>query len=344
MSDQLDDTNFSSQTEKEMFEAIKILQGFDPSLAKEVSKQINNSPIFIFGMGSSLLFPGSNAKRRSFQLIPERRVEVSCPDLVLIDNMPQDSFVIIVSNSGETYEILQAVERLQKRNIQVFGITSKENSTLAKSCQRGIYKLQGEFEKGVAATKSVVDQALFLDALIHYLAQDKEFPLGIGGELTDKLAQQMKKNFYYKISKIILDAASIADTYYWIGASTGLENELKLKSIEIVRKRAIYESHTQFLHGHGETVCPKDLIIIVGYDDYIEQDKKKFTKLTKELSASILTIETQNDGHQHLNAEVIPDYENYSRLVAGWNFLRKVAHKLEIDIDNPRVAKKCRLE
>lgn len=327
------------ETEKEMGQGVDILLNFDDKKAKEIAGSLKSGPIYILGMGSSLLFPAKNAKRRAFKFLPEIKFEIGYPNNFIDSYFPTNSSVFLSSNSGGTVEILEMAEKLKKRNIKTLAVTTGKKKDLLEICD-DVYILQGgaeKFEKGVAATKSIIDQALFYDSVIHHIAE-KEFPLGKDGRLSEKVAAQMKRNFDREIAKNILYPALKAETYYWVDHDTGVGEELALKSCEIAGKRGIYESGTQILHGRGEVINPNDLVFVINPSSYNYKDQKEFRENLR--GARVMTLE--NSEFQNLSVETTQDYESYSQLTSAWNFLRKVGKALGRNIDKPEVAQKFR--
>lgn len=333
------------ETEKEMEQGIEVLLNFDDTKTKEIANLLKKPenlerPIYILGMGSSLLFPAKNAKKRASKLLPERKVEIGYPNNFSVSDFPSNAYIFLSSNSGRTKEILEISDGLKKININIFAVTQNEDSHLAKICNDAYILQEGskKFEKGVAATKSIIDQALFYDAVIHYTA-GKEFPLGKNGRLTEKVADQMKRNFEREIPNKILYPGLSAKTFYWIDHDTGVGEELALKSCEIAGKMGIYESGTQILHGRGEVISPNDLVFVINPNSYTEKDKSDFRE--KLVGARAISLENNND-FENLLAETTENYESYSQLPAAWNFLRKVGRALGRDIDKPKHAEKYR--
>lgn len=329
------------ETEKEMEQGIEVLLNFDDTKAKEVANSLkNSSPIYILGMGSSLLFPAKNAKRRAFKILPERRVEIGYPNNFSVSDFPESANVFLTSNSGRTKEILDVTDNLKERKINIFAVTQNENSSLAEICNNRyiFYGGSKNFEKGVAATKSIIEQALFYDAVIHAVA-NQEFPLGKNGSLTEKVAGQMKRNFEREIPNKILYPALSAETFYWIDHDTGVGEELALKSCEIAGKIGIYEAGTQILHGRGEVIKSSDLVFVINPNSYTDKDKSDFRE--KLVGARVIALEN-NSSFENLQAETTENYESYSQLPAAWNFLRNVGRGLGRNIDNPKIAQKVR--
>ena len=83
-----------------------------------------------------------------------------------------DSVVVAVSQSGETYDTLQAVEHARMRAATVLGVTNTVYSTLSRRARAYISQQSGP-EIGVAATKTFTSQLMVLSQLALRLARTK---------------------------------------------------------------------------------------------------------------------------------------------------------------------------
>ncbi len=331
-------------TEKEMYIAREVVEKFDDAIAKDVAAKIGKRPVFITGMGSSLLFPAKNAKRRAQLLLPEHRVEIDFPPNYNPETLPQDAYVFLSSNSGNTVEIVDMADALTARHIEFFGVTTNTDSKLGQRCsQNNLYLLHQPFEKGVAATKSIIEQALFYDAVIHYLA-GAEFPLRSGTDTNKRVAEKMRQNFTADLSASLIVAGAEAGTYYWNDHNTGAAEELALKSCEIAGKRGVYESGTQILHGRGEVIRPDDLVFVLSPQSYKQKDLSAMVSLAEKTGSVLVSVGGSANGFQTLPAEVEQGLELYCLIPACWNFLRCTGRAMGRDIDHPNVAQKARVE
>ena len=156
------------ETEKEMFEAGGIIKKFDLDVMKRIAKEIGLRKIIFTGMGSSVLFPAKQAKSRAFGLNIKNSVEAYFASDLLSYNDFSDAYVILCSNSGMTKETVLLQKHIKKRGAKYLAVTAVPDSVLARRCKNRII-MQCGFEKGVAATKSVVEQGLIFDSLIFNL-------------------------------------------------------------------------------------------------------------------------------------------------------------------------------
>jgi len=83
-----------------------------------------------------------------------------------------DSVVVAVSQSGETYDTLQAIEHARMRAATFLGVTNTVFSTLSRRARAYISQQSGP-EIGVAATKTFTSQLMVLSQLALRLARTK---------------------------------------------------------------------------------------------------------------------------------------------------------------------------
>jgi glucosamine--fructose-6-phosphate aminotransferase (isomerizing) len=83
-----------------------------------------------------------------------------------------DSIVLAVSQSGETYDTLKAIDHARMRAATVLGITNTVGSTLTRVSRAYIIQQSGP-EIGVAATKTFTSQVLVLAQLALRLAKQR---------------------------------------------------------------------------------------------------------------------------------------------------------------------------
>ena len=95
-------------------------------------------------------------------------------DLGMIE---KEDIVILISNSGETNEVISMIPSLNKIGCQKIAITSKEASTLAKACDSAlIYQYEKEVDHlGLAPTTSAMLTLAIGDALATTVSKMKDF-------------------------------------------------------------------------------------------------------------------------------------------------------------------------
>lgn len=327
-----------SNTEKEMLEGGEICRNFDFEITKKLAQKIGTKKIIFSGNGSSFIFPAKNAKYQSQKYSLTNKVEaILAPDLFQYQDF-SDTYVFLASNSGQTKEIMLLLELLQKRGADCVAVTARLDSELAKKCEEKII-LGGVFEKGVAATKSVIEQALINESIILHLAfnQGKIINLKNIKNGLNKAGDIIVQNANLPIEKLLIEKLSISQNLFMIGMDTGVAEEITLKAYEIAKKIAVYSPATQILHGSAEAVDNAGVIIFEPekYTEYIN-DFQNFSKKTNSLILGI-------GGNSQLGGLKIGTNEyfnNYCLLAGGWALLRNIANYLRIDIDHPKKIQK----
>lgn len=110
----------------------------------------------------------------------------------------QEDVVILVSNSGETEEVLSLLPSLEKIGAVLIAITSNKNSTLAQRCDTALtYKYEREADHlGLAPTTSTTLALVIGDALAVVLCKLRNFTkedfhlYHPGGSLGQQLAKK----------------------------------------------------------------------------------------------------------------------------------------------------------
>jgi glucosamine--fructose-6-phosphate aminotransferase (isomerizing) len=316
---------------REMMETPGIISSFKPKVSEKFVRSFRSKKgLFLTGEGSSRLFP---AKRAIFS---QMKKDFLMP--VLTEGCTQsleyrlnDFVVFAASNSGQTKEVIRLVMALKKKKHgAVFGLTANKNTKLQEFAHDSHVLSCGK-ENAVAATKSVVEQALFYDSLLRNLRGEKMTGL-------KKAAAQVEEVLTAKIDRKITDMISRSDVIYFAGRDNGVAAELALKTNEITRKRSAFYEGTFALHGIEEVMNKNEVLIWVDPFDY---DQDKFMEcIVKGVGVNVIAIST----HQTIFPTiVIPDggqYAEYVQLAAGWNILVETGISLKIDLDHPKRARK----
>src|SRR3989338_6384445 len=326
------------ETEKEMLESADVIKKFDFGITKNLAKEIGSKRVIFTGMGSSVLFPAKQAKNRAFELNIRNRVEeffaselLSCKDF-------SDTFVMLCSNSGMTKETILLQEHIKKMGAKHTAITAVPDSVLAKRCKNKII-MQCGFEKGIAATKSVIEQGLILDSLIFNLAKNQGRKIELE-KINKSLASASKNilsNIDAKVPKNMLDALADSHFIYFAGRTTGVADEITLKAHEITRKSAFFYPDTHIVHGIEESIESNPMVLF-------EPSKFKkfigdFRGFSKRANCKLFGIDdVEIIGGVKIKST--PYFEDYCLLAGGWGMLRSIAGKLNLNIDKPKKALK----
>jgi glucosamine--fructose-6-phosphate aminotransferase (isomerizing) len=318
---------------KEMMEAPEIIRNFDRGQAHETSRDIAGAgKLFMTGEGSSRIFPAKNAMALAMRhgLDLEIRTDGSRQaheyDL-------RDYSVFGASNSGRTKEIISLFSRLKDwGHSKRYGLTANEGTKLEELSNK-CYILSCGKEDAVAATKSVVEQALFYQALLGGIAKDR-IPRGD----LDAVAGMAVQVLEAKLDADIVRAIADANVIYFAGRNDGVAEELTLKTNEITRKKSAFLEGTYAVHGVEEVMDPEDVVVVV---DPFPAEVDKFKEvLVDGVGLKVFAISTEETIFPTIQIPGVPDYDTYLQLLAGWNVLVEVGVANGINLDKPERARK----
>jgi glutamine---fructose-6-phosphate transaminase (isomerizing) len=319
---------------REMFETGDIIKNFDSSVALPfVAGALNSRAMLLTGEGSSRIFP---AKHAIYQAM-----KTGLPVSVLTEGSTQameydlrDYAVFAASNSGRTGEVLRLVTRLKERgNSTLFGLTATSGSLLSQTVA-STHLLSCGPENAVAATKSVVEQALFYDSLIRLMA-------GKPRPETGKLAPAFISVLEQESDRSVTEMMTKAGKIWFAGRNNGVAEELALKTNEITRKESGFLEGTFAVHGIEEVMNQGELLVWV--DPFPHEEKKFRETLIEGAGINIIAIASEATTFPTL---LIPDttadsgFECYLQLAAGWRLLVEAAVALGVDPDKPVRARK----
>jgi glucosamine--fructose-6-phosphate aminotransferase (isomerizing) len=154
-----------------------------------------------------------------------------------------DSIILAVSQSGETYDTLKAVDHARMRAATVLGLTNTVGSTLTRVSRAYIIQQSGP-EIGVAATKTFTSQVLVLAQLAMRLAK-------LRGKLSQDELDEYKESLYkvpdivesviektFEKVKDIANREKDSRLFLFLGrgisSATALEGRLKLLEITYI--------------------------------------------------------------------------------------------------------------
>src|SRR5580704_3266764 len=157
----------------------------------------------------------------------------------------RDTLYIAVSQSGETFETLAAVQEIKRKGGRVLGIVNVVGSTIGRECGRGIYVHAGP-EIAVVSTKTFTCTVVAFALLAIHLGRIRDLSTADGGRLLTALGglPEQIENIIEREAEI----AAIADTLldrehaYFIGRAAGfaiaMEGALKLKEVSYLHAEA----------------------------------------------------------------------------------------------------------
>ena len=317
---------------QEMMGTVPTVAKFDPDCSKFVADSVRRTGrIFFSGEGSSRLLPAKNCRRVALTWGLAAEFQNDGSHQAAGYDLSKYT-VLIDSNSGRTKEALMLAKKLQAEGHKdTFALSANPDTPIRQACVDG-HVLGCGWEEAVAATKSVVEQALFCESIVWHLA-GKDMKAALKG-LPEKLEQVLT----LEIPAEIVDWVKGAHTIYFAGYNDGVAEELTLKTNEITRRKSDFLEGTYAVHGIEEVMQEGDIVFLV---DPIESEYDKFLTVFKGAGVHVVAIDTKPTPFER--TIVVPDagaMQPYVYLCAGWNILVEVATSDGINLDKPERARK----
>jgi glucosamine--fructose-6-phosphate aminotransferase (isomerizing) len=318
---------------RDMLETPRIIGDFQCSQVAETAREIVAvGRLLMTGEGSSRIFPAKNAiaqaRREGAGLQLHTDAGLQSQEYSLLDWA-----VFALSNSGRTAEVIGLFTKLREAGHQhCYSLTAFADSKLESLANRGFVLTCGA-ENAVAATKSVVEQALFYRALLAAAAGGTD----LSSQLSE-LAAQVEQALRTPIDPKLVQRIASARTIYWAGRNDGVAEELTLKTNEITRKPADFLEGTYAVHGIEEVMNDDEILIWV--DPYEGSESKFQEVLVEGVGLPVIAISSRSTRFPTIQ---IPDagvLSGYVQMAAGWNILVEVGLQLGINIDKPERARK----
>ncbi len=316
---------------REMMETPSVIAGFDAAVAERFCNAVQESKaLFLTGEGSSRIFP---AKRAIYE---KMRKNYKVP--VITEGATQameynlnDVTVFAASNSGQTKEVIRLLTKLHSGgHKRLFGLTANKDTKL-EQLSDATHVLACGKEDAVAATKSVVEQALFYDALQHLLEK-------VTLESLPGAAGAFEKALTLEIDPQITSRIASAPVIWFAGRNNGVAEELALKTNEITRKRSGYLEGTYAVHGIEEVMNADEVLIWV--NPFPDEEEKFAETMEKGVGLKVIAISPRPTRFTTILIPDSGDFSPYTELAAGWNLLVETGLALGINLDKPTRARK----
>lgn len=317
---------------QEMMDTIDVVKKFNSSQTKDVAGKIKSvGKLFLTGEGSSRIFPAKNAIRKALTM----GLDIS----IATDGSRQSSqydlsefAVFCASNSGRTKEVVLLAKKLAEiNNDSRFALSANKGTLLEEACKE-TFVLTCGWEKAVAATKSVIEQALFYESILWNIDNKNDPPS------FSELAGKIEEALILPIDPDIIEAAAKAPTIYIAGYNDGVAEELTLKTNEITRKKSDYLEGTYAVHGIEEVMDKNDIVFVI---DPIDDEIEKFQDvLVNGVGLKVVAIAGRDTPFTTIRVPDAGKMNPYVYLSAGWNLLVEIGLTLSIDLDKPERARK----
>ncbi|MCX4847859.1 glutamine--fructose-6-phosphate transaminase (isomerizing) [Streptomyces sp. NBC_00893] len=255
-----------------------------------------------------------------------------------------DTLYVAVSQSGETYDVLAAVQELKRKGARVLGVVNVVGSAIAREADGGTYVHAGP-EVCVVSTKCFTNTVVAFALLALHLGRIRDLSVADGKRIIDGL-----RRLPAQISEILATedeikkmAAEYADakSMMFIGRVRGFpvarEAALKLKEVSYIHAEAYPASELK--HGPLALIEPAmPTVAIVPDDDLLEKNRAALEEI-KARSGRILAVAHQvQEKADH--TIVVPKNENELDPILMGIPLQLFAYHTALamgrDIDKPR--------
>ncbi len=219
-----------------------------------------------------------------------------------------------------------------------FGLSAYSPCTLETVSNR-CYTLKCGKEDAVAATKSVVEQALFYRSLI---AADHEYmvpePSSLLSANQQEAAAKAQEVLEAEIDPALIQKIAKAPLVYFAGRNNGVAEEITLKTNEITHKRSDYLEGTYAVHGIEEVMTADDVVLV--FDPFPAEIEKFKTTLVDGVGMTVIAIAAEETVLPTIRIPRVDGYWSVLQLLAGWNILVQVGVGLGINLDKAQRARK----
>ncbi|GLW64831.1 glutamine--fructose-6-phosphate aminotransferase [isomerizing] [Actinomadura rubrobrunea] len=253
-----------------------------------------------------------------------------------------DTLYIAVSQSGETYDTLVAVQELRRKGGRVLGVVNAVGSAIARECDGGVYLHAGP-EIAVASTKAFTSTAVVFALLALHLGRIRDLSPADGrricaglralpGQIAEILRQEDE------IAALAADLATYRSMLF-IGRVRGWpiarEGAQKLKEVSYVHAEAYPASELK--HGPLALVSPELPTVAVVPDDELRDKNLSTLGEIRARRGRVITV-----GHQELGDDSLtvpknePELDPILLTIPLQLLAYHAAAALGHDVDKPR--------
>ncbi|GAA4678628.1 glutamine--fructose-6-phosphate transaminase (isomerizing) [Streptomyces chumphonensis] len=255
-----------------------------------------------------------------------------------------DTLYIAVSQSGETYDTLAAVQELKRKGARVLGVVNVVGSAIARETDGGVYVHAGP-EVCVVSTKCFTNTAVAFALLALHLGRIRDLSVADGKRVIEglrKLPAQIAEIVANedRIAALAADYAQ-AKSMMFVGRVRGypvaLEASLKLKEISYIHAEAYPASELK--HGPLALIEPAvPTVAIVPDDDLVDKNRATLEEIKARSGRILAVAHTEQEKADH--TVVVPRNEPELDPILMGIPLQLLAYHTALalgrDIDKPR--------
>ncbi|MGW4376850.1 glutamine--fructose-6-phosphate transaminase (isomerizing) [Streptomyces albidoflavus] len=255
-----------------------------------------------------------------------------------------DTLYIAVSQSGETYDVLAAVQELKRKGARVLGVVNVVGSAIAREADGGLYVHAGP-EVCVVSTKCFTNTVVAFGLLALHLGRTRDLSVADGKRIIAglrKLPEQIadilsREDEIEKLAEEFTGARSMLFIGRVRGYPVAREASLKLKEVSYIHAEAYPASELK--HGPLALIEPAmPTVAIVPDDDLLEKNRAALEEIKAREGKILAVAHREQEKADH--TIVVPKNEDELDPILMGIPLQLLAYhtalKLGRDIDKPR--------
>ena len=215
-------------------------------------------------------------------------------------NFPPNTFVIAISQSGETADTLAAIREAKRKGARLLGIVNVVGSSISRETEAGVYNHAGP-EIGVASTKIFTSQLVILTLLALLLGRHQRLSLTEGTEIIRAVEELPEK-----LGRVLFQAnhiEAVAEKYHrfsnWLflgrkfNYPIALEGALKLKEISYIHAEGYAAGEMK--HGPIALINPEMPTVAIAPKDEMYEKMINNIHEIKSRKGPVIAIATEGD-------------------------------------------------
>ncbi|MBF4136465.1 MULTISPECIES: glutamine--fructose-6-phosphate transaminase (isomerizing) [Streptomyces] len=255
-----------------------------------------------------------------------------------------DTLYIAVSQSGETYDVLAAVQELKRKGARVLGVVNVVGSAIAREADGGLYVHAGP-EVCVVSTKCFTNTVVAFGLLALHLGRTRDLSVADGKRIIAglrRLPEQIadilsREDEIEKLAEEFTGARSMLFIGRVRGYPVAREASLKLKEVSYIHAEAYPASELK--HGPLALIEPAmPTVAIVPDDDLLEKNRAALEEIKAREGKILAVAHREQEKADH--TIVVPKNEDELDPILMGIPLQLLAYhtalKLGRDIDKPR--------
>ncbi len=204
-----------------------------------------------------------------------------------------ESLLIVVSQSGETADVLEAMEAAKKKGAKVLSLVNVAGSTVARQSDYSLLIKAGP-EKAVASTKAATSQLALLLLIAYAVAGDLQEGRRVLAEAASRINDMLNPRFLRYI-KAVAEGIKDQDNLYIIGKAENypmaLEAAIKIQEVSYIHAEGFAAGELK--HGPIALITQGTPCISLIANDEVRADTLNNTIELKARGAHIIGISPQ---------------------------------------------------